>query len=73
MKTIKPLSYYHARLTLAYNSWLFWINLTTDEICKDYDRELYFSIIKGGRTVAANFWCMINDGSMDMEDEYYDS
>ncbi len=68
MYNLNPINYYISRLTLTIKSWLFWINLPSNEIGKYYDRELYFSDVKGGITVAANFWCMINDGSMDMED-----
>jgi len=61
-------NYYKSRLLLTLKSWLFWINIPSNEIDKYYNRELYFSVVKDGITVAANFWCMINDGSMDMED-----
>ena len=68
MYNLNPINYYISRLSLTIKSWLFWINLPANEIGKYYDRELYFSVNIGGRTVAANFWCMINDGSMNMED-----
>jgi hypothetical protein len=38
-----------------------------------YEREIYWSRKKGGVTFAANFWCMVNDGSLDMEFEFFDS
>jgi hypothetical protein len=68
MYNLNSINYYISRLSLTMKSWLFWINLPANEIDKYYDRELYFSVNNDGSTVAANFWCMINDGSMDMED-----
>jgi len=64
--------YYLARLSLTLRSWAYWMNLSEEE--RELNgRELYWSYQKGGRTVAANFWCMINDGQMDMFDEYWDT
>ena len=64
--------YYLRRLSLTIKSWVFWVNIPADSLHL-YDRELYWSQRKKGVTVAANFWCMLNDGAMDMEFEFYDT
>jgi len=64
--------YYFRRLHLTFKSWVYWMTMADPET-EIYEREIYWSRKKGGVTFAANFWCMVNDGSLDMEFEFFDS
>ena len=64
--------YYVVRLKLSCRSWAYWLKTPynqLEEITSPYPpNDLYFSVRHKGETLAANFWCMINDGWLDMYD-----
>jgi hypothetical protein len=64
--------YYLHRFLLTFVSWIYWIRTPKEELGLD-DRDLYWSVYTRGHIVAANLWCMLNDGAMDMENEFYDT
>lgn len=69
---INQVNYYRFRFYLTFRSWIYWITTPKEELDLG-DRDIYWSVYNNGHIVAANFWCMLNDGAMDMENEFYDT
>lgn len=62
------------RFILVFNSWKYWIFTPYEELqsyTKPYSVTSYWSYHKNRKTVAINFWCIINDGVYEMFDEYH--
>lgn len=61
------------RFILAFKSWKYWI-FTPYEVLESYSKPCpssYWSYNENRKTVAVNFWYIINDGAYEMFDEYY--
>ena len=71
------MTYYFRRFNLTFTNWMYWMTTpheTLQDLTSPYNvRNLYWSITENGRTVATNFWYMLNDGYYDMIEEYYDT
>jgi hypothetical protein len=70
---MNSLSYYFYRMKLTCNSWKHWV-FTPYEKLETYTgyysvRNTYWSYSKDKKTVAVNFWYMVNDGYYDMIEE----
>lgn len=83
--SIQCFPYHLKRLSLAVNSWLYWMNIPEGKlqgvlhrtnryfIPPVYSRNHYWSFNSGGKTIAVNFWSIINDGFMEMISEEWDT